>query len=345
MRCANISKPPGLPGPSRWWACDKARLGTLAALLEHIQSAIIMSDGSIHPGTDPNSCEKLDLVSAYQVAGDLYAEHRHHIACHACPGYGSCGDMFTSPPGDLHRRRRHGAAADGGAAIRRSTPREGPHESVGLVSCVDDGEGPARCDIVAREFIRNAVIDAMAIGARPTSRCMRRKSCVPPVIFLFPERRDDAVRVQSSSEHVVLVVTDARPDGKSSMVDIDPVGGVQVIVRELARSRASQWRGDDLHRETLAQQVKRLGTKPVDGQRAPSRNGKPTSDSWPVLIGGILSLHLSAILKLAGASKAAAKYLVPRRACVLEGEQGLLHAPSTSTGRALQNKRHDHCAL
>ena len=35
------------------------------------------------------------------------------------------------------------------------------------------------------------------------------------------------------SQHVVPVLTDARPYGRYSMVDIDRVGGVQVIVKEL----------------------------------------------------------------------------------------------------------------
>src|SRR4030095_9555909 len=57
--------------------------------------SIIMSDGPIHPGQDPNTGEPLDIVSAYQVAGHPDAGYRQHIACHACPGIGSCGGMFT----------------------------------------------------------------------------------------------------------------------------------------------------------------------------------------------------------------------------------------------------------
>ena len=54
-----------------------------------------MSDGTIRPGKDPETGEMLDIVSAYQVAGHQDAAVRHRIACHACPGIGSCGGMFT----------------------------------------------------------------------------------------------------------------------------------------------------------------------------------------------------------------------------------------------------------
>ena len=80
--CEHLSAT-GLAGTIAVVACDKPPVGTLAALLEHHQPSIIMSDGPIHPGTDPETGEKLDIVSAYQVAGHADAEHRHHIACHA----------------------------------------------------------------------------------------------------------------------------------------------------------------------------------------------------------------------------------------------------------------------
>ena len=92
--CEHLSAT-GLAGTIAVVACDKPPVGTLAALLEHNWPSIIMSDGPIHPGTDPKTGETIDLVTAYQVAGHPDAEHRHHIACHACPGYGSCGGMFT----------------------------------------------------------------------------------------------------------------------------------------------------------------------------------------------------------------------------------------------------------
>jgi len=82
--CEHLSAT-GLAGTIAVVACDKPPVGTLAALLEHNQPAIIMSDGPIHPGTDPKTGEALDIVSAYQVAGNPDPELRLRIACHACP--------------------------------------------------------------------------------------------------------------------------------------------------------------------------------------------------------------------------------------------------------------------
>ena len=75
-------------------ACDKPPVGTLAAVLENNTPAVILSDGSIRPGIDPETGARIDLVSAFQVA-DQDAEVRARYALHACPGQGSCGGMFT----------------------------------------------------------------------------------------------------------------------------------------------------------------------------------------------------------------------------------------------------------
>src|SRR4029077_12055507 len=73
----------------------KPPVGTLAAVLEHNTPAVILSDGPIRPGVDPETGERIDLVTPFQAAGDPAAEVRARVALHACPGQGSCGGMFT----------------------------------------------------------------------------------------------------------------------------------------------------------------------------------------------------------------------------------------------------------
>src|SRR5262249_35478383 len=88
----------------------------------------------------------------------------------------------------------------------------------------------------------------------------------------------------------------ARPYGKYSMVDIDQVGGVQVIIRELLE--AGLLNGDVMTctGETLAHQVKCLGTKAVDGKviYSVAKPYKPTGGLR--VLGGNLSPEFSAIL-------------------------------------------------
>ena len=75
-------------------ACDKPPVGTLAAILERNVPAVIMSDGSIRPGTDSVTGEPVDIVSCFQAAEEPPAERRR-LALEGSPGHGSCGGMFT----------------------------------------------------------------------------------------------------------------------------------------------------------------------------------------------------------------------------------------------------------
>ena len=92
--CEHLSAS-GLEGTIAVVACDKPPVGTLAAILEHNRPAIIMSDGSIRPGIDSITKEPIDIITSYQLAGSDDEELKKRIACEACPGYGSCGGMFT----------------------------------------------------------------------------------------------------------------------------------------------------------------------------------------------------------------------------------------------------------
>ena len=76
-------------------ACDKPPVGTLAAILEHNLPAVLLSDGSIKPGTDPRPASGSTRdglpVRRRPRSGQLARAWR----LHACPGQGSCGGMFT----------------------------------------------------------------------------------------------------------------------------------------------------------------------------------------------------------------------------------------------------------
>ena len=317
----------GLAGTIAIVACDKPPVGTLAALLEHNQPSIIMSDGSIHPGHDPKTGEAIDLVTAYQVAGHPDAEYRDHISCHACPGIGSCGGIFTyntmqtfigvvgmqplqmvAPPSDDPRR-----------------VNEFADELVEHLAMMMEKDIKPR-DIVVRDSLRNAVIVAMAIGGSTNVTLHAPEIARAAGYADFWKEIMTPEEFNHLSQNIVPVLTDARPYGKYSMVDIDAMGGVQVIVRELLDAGLLNGNVLTCTGETLAEQVERLGAKKADGKviYPVEKPYKPTGGLR--VLGGNLSPEFSAILKLAGVEGGLEDNVFRGKARVFEGEQGLLNA-------------------
>ena len=315
----------GLAGVIAVVACDKPPVGTLAAVLEHNEPAIIMSDGTIRPGMDPATGEPLDIISAYQLAGNPDSELRTRVSAHACPGYGSCGGMFTYNTmqtfiGVVGMQPLHMVAPPS------DDPRRQNEFAEQLVAYLAQmmAQGLKPRDIVQRDSIRNAVIVALAVGGS-TNAVLHTPEIARAAGFehfwrdvMTPEEFNEL------SRDIVPVLTNARPYGKYSMLDIDKVGGVQVIVRELLE--AGLLNGDMMTctGKTLAEQIDDLDPPAPDGDviypvKMPY---KPTGGLR--LLGGNLSPDFSAILKLAGVEGGLEDNLFKGRARVFEGEAGLL---------------------
>ena len=317
----------GLAGTIAVVACDKPPVGTLAALLEHNEPAIIMSDGAIHPGIDPKTGGAIDIVSAYEVAGHPDPEYRHHIASNACPGIGSCGGMFT------YNTMQTFIGVAGMQPLHMVSPasddprrlNEFPDELVHHLAKMIEADLKPR-DIVVRDSLRNALIVALAVGGSTN------------VVLHVPEIARAAgyenfwkdvmtpEEFNHLSQYVVPVLTDARPYGKYSMVDIDKVGGVQVIVRELLETGLLNGDVMTCTGETLSEQVERLNTLGPDGTVVYTVETpyKPTGGLR--LLGGNLSPDFSAILKLAGVEGGLGDNLFRGKARIFNGQSDLLKA-------------------
>jgi dihydroxy-acid dehydratase len=317
----------GLAGTIAVVACDKPPVGTLAALLEHNEPGIIMSDGPIHPGIDPKTGGAIDIVSAYEAAGHPDPEYRHHIARHACPGIGSCGGMFT------YNTMQTFIGVSGMQPLHMVAPasddprrlNEFPNELIHYLAKLIEVDLKPR-DIVVRDSLRNALIVALAIGGSTNvvlhvpeiARAAGYKDFWKEV--MTPEEFNHL------SEYVVPVLTDARPYGKYSMVDIDQVGGVQVIVRELLEKGLLNGDVMTCTGETLSSQVERLNTPNPDGNVVYTVENpyKPTGGLR--LLSGNLSPDFSAILKLAGVEGGLGDNLFRGKARIFNGQSDLLKA-------------------
>ena len=327
--CQHLSAS-GLEGTIAVVACDKPPVGTLAGLLEHNRPSIIMSDGTIHPGVDSVTGDALDIVSGFQVAGSIDEKLKMRIAREACPGYGSCGGMFTyntmqtfigvvgmqplhmvSPPSDDPRRINIF-----------------PGELIDYLTSMIKNQILPR-DIVTRDAIRNAMIVAMAVGGSTNVLLHAPEISRAAGFQSFANDIMSPQEFNHLSEDLVPVLVDARPFGKYSMADIDNKGGVQVIVKELLD--AGLLNGDTLTctGETLTEQVKRLGTGTPDGEviYTVEQPYKPTGGLR--VLGGNLSPDFSAVLKLAGVESGLENNVFSGKARVFDSEQDLLIALDT----------------
>ncbi|HEX4161117.1 MAG TPA: dihydroxy-acid dehydratase [Acidimicrobiales bacterium] len=305
-------------------ACDKPPVGTLAAILENDTPAVILSDGPIRPGVDPDTGRPIDLVSAFQVA-DQDPAVRARYALHACPGQGSCGGMFTyntmqtfiavlgleplhmvAPPSDDPRRLA-----------------EFPDQLVDCLLAMNSRSIRPR-DIVTPSALRNALTVAIAMGGSTNVALHSVEIARAAGIDLWAGVLSQAEFNDLARRLPVLV--NMRPFGDYSMVDVDNKGGLQVIVKELLD--AGFLDGDALTctGETLAEQVRRLEPPPPDQEVIYSVN-KPFKDTGGLrLLRGNLAPEGGAILKVAGVERGVRDGVFTGRARVFNSERALIEA-------------------
>jgi dihydroxy-acid dehydratase len=301
-------------------ACDKPPVGALAAILEHNAPAVVASDGSITPGVDPTTGERIDLVSAFQTAAEPDPATRARVALHACPGQGNCGGMFT------YNTMQTFIAVLGMEPLHMVAPASDdprrltqfPNELIEcLVALADAGIRPR--DIVTPAALRNAITVVMAMGGSTNVALHGAEIARAAGLDLW-----DHVMSQhefNTLSRRVPVLADLRPFGTYSMVDVDAVGGVQVVVKALLDVGLLDGATMTCTGETLAQQVDRLDPLPADGEVIHPL-AKPFKTTGGLrLLHGNLAPDGGAILKLAGV------------------ERGIINGTFTGTARVFNTER------
>ena len=305
-------------------ACDKPPVGTLAAILEHNVPAVIMSDGSIRPGTDSLTGEPIDIISCFQAAADSPGDRRR-IAMEASPGHGSCGGMFT------YNTMQSFIATCGMEPLHMVSPasedlrriEEFPAQLLDALQVLAERNLRPR-DIVTAAALRNAALVAIAMGGSTNVVLHGPELARAAGIDFWHEviSQEDFNEVSRT----LPVLVNARPFGRYSMVDIDAKGGLPVIVRELLEAGVLDGDCITCTGETLAEQVARLAPPPPDGEviHPLSAPFKPT--------GGLRMLHGNlapdggAVIKLAGVEGGMEDGRFTGRARVFDSEAALIEA-------------------
>jgi dihydroxy-acid dehydratase len=305
-------------------ACDKPPVGTVAAVLENNTPAVILSDGPIRPGIDPETGDPIDLVSAFQVA-DRDAEVRARYALHACPGQGSCGGMFT------YNTMQTFIAVLGLEPLHMVSPAsddprrltEFPDQTVDCLLAMTN-EGIAPRHIVTPAALRNALTVTIAMGGSTNVLLHSVEIARAAGLDLWSDvlSQDDF----NALARKLPVLVNMRPFGDYSMVDVDAKGGLQVIARELLEAGFLDGDAITCTGETLAQQLQRLDPPPPDGDVIFPVD-KPFKDTGGLrLLRGNLAPEGGAILKVAGVEGGVKDGVFTGRARVFNGERSLIAA-------------------
>jgi dihydroxy-acid dehydratase len=305
-------------------ACDKPPVGTVAAVLENDTPAVILSDGPIRPGVDPETGARIDLVSAFQVA-DQDDAVRARYALNACPGQGSCGGMFT------YNTMQTFIAVLGLEPLHMVAPssddprrlREFPDQIVDcLLAMTSRGIRPR--DIVTPASLRNAMTVAVAMGGSTNVLLHSVEIARAAGLDFWRDVLDQDDFNELARRLPVLV--DMRPFGEYSMVDVDAKGGLQVVVHELLQAGFLDGSALTCTGETLAEQVSRLAP-PAPDQDVIYAVDKPFKDTGGLrLLRGNLAPDGGAILKVAGIEGGVANGVFTGRARVFDGERPLIEA-------------------
>jgi dihydroxy-acid dehydratase len=312
-------------------ACDKPPVGTLAAILEHNVPAVIMSDGSIRPGTDSRTGEPIDIISCFQAAADPPGERRR-IAMEASPGHGSCGGMFT------YNTMQSFIATCGMEPLHMVSPasedlrriEEFPAQLLDALQVLAERNLRPR-DIVTAAALRNAALVAIAMGGSTNVVLHGPELARAAGIDFWREviSQEDFNEVSRT----LPVLVNARPFGRYSMVDIDAKGGLPVIVRELLEAGVLDGDCVTCTGETLAEQVTRLAPPPPDGEviHPLSAPFKPTGGLR--MLRGNLAPDGGAVIKLAGVEGGMEDGRFTGRARVFDSEAALIEALASAPGQ------------
>jgi dihydroxy-acid dehydratase len=306
-------------------ACDKPPVGTLAAVLEHNEPAILVPDGPIKPGIDPETGERIDLVAAFQIAGDPDAAKRSRVALHACPGQGSCGGMFT------YNTMQSFMAVLGMEPLHMIAPASDdprrisdfPDEIVNYLVGITRMSIRPR-DIVTPAALRNALAVAIAMGGSTNVVLHGAEIARAAGLDLWSDVLSQ--RDFNALSHRLPVVIDARPFGRYSMVDIDARGGLPVIVKELLDHGVLDGSCMTCTGETLADQLGRLDPPAPDHDVVYSI-AKPFKKTGGLrLLRGNLAPDGGAVIKVAGVEGGVIDGVFTGRARIFDGERALITA-------------------
>jgi len=241
--------------------CDKSEPGMLMAMARLNLPSVYLYGGTILPGTyagrDITIQDVFEAVGAH-AKGSMSDDELLAVERAACPTAGSCAGMYTAntmaAAAEAIGMSLPGAASPPAVDYRREVfARE---SGIAVTRLLEKGIVPR--DIMTRDAFENAIAVVMALAGSTNAvlhlLAIAREAHVELAL-------DDFDRISRRVPHLV----DVRPAGKFVMTDLDRVGGVPVIMKELLDAGHLHADALTVTGRTVADNLSEAAPPPPDG--------------------------------------------------------------------------------
>lgn len=209
--------------------CDKTIPGAAMGLIRLDVPSLILYGGSIAPGRfrdrDVTIQDVFEAVGA-NAAGRLSNEDLLEVENAACPGAGSCGGQYTANTMAMVMELI-GLAIMGTGSVSATDPRKEQtayDSGRAVVDLLNRGLRPS--DILTRRSFENAIAGVAATGGSTNAvlhlLAMAKEAGLPLSIDDF-----------NPICHRTPLITDLKPGGKYTAVDLGKAGGIGLVAQRL----------------------------------------------------------------------------------------------------------------
>jgi dihydroxy-acid dehydratase len=302
--------------------CDKSLPGMVMAAVRLDVPSVFLYGGSILPGRldgqDITIQDVFEAVGAH-ARGQIDDARLGAIERAACPSEGSCGGMFTANT-MASAIEALGLSLLGSSSPPAPDPRRdvfARQSGVAVVGLLE--RGITARDIVTREALENAISVVSAVGGSTNAVLHLLAIAAEAEVELTI---DDFDRIARRVPHIA----DTKPGGRFVMNDLDRIGGVPVVLRELLE--AGLLHGDCLtvSGRTIAADLAELDPPAPDGVIVRPVSDPIHAEGGMAILRGSLAPE-GAVVKVAGISQDQLVFEGPAR--VFDGETAAMTAVLT----------------
>jgi len=209
--------------------CDKNTPACLMAMGRMNLPAVYVYGGTIQPGKLGG--KDIDIVSAFEAVGQYFEgqideKQLHAVECSACPGPGSCGGMYTANTmaAAVEAMGMSLTGSSSTPAISEDKGKECARAGEAVMELLRKGIYPR--DIMTKKAFENAITVVMALGGS-TNAFLHLMAIAHSVNVALSF--DDFEVIRKKVPHLA----DLKPSGRYVMQDLNDIGGVPGVMKQL----------------------------------------------------------------------------------------------------------------